>query len=101
MSVDIPDEAWIAAHNVTDADLDAVVRAAAPLIARAAQVEILRAKSRELQSRSFGESQLVARGMELSALLLADEADRIERGVRSEHRADPRERRLLPGASPL
>lgn len=40
--MDIPDEAWIAAHSVADADLDEVVRAVTPRIAGAAQVAILR-----------------------------------------------------------
>lgn len=48
--MDIPDEAWIAAHSVADADLDEVVRAAAPHIARSAQVAVLREMYARLNS---------------------------------------------------
>lgn len=48
MSVDIPDEAWVAAHSVAAPDLDEVVRAAAPHIARSAQLAVLREMKDEL-----------------------------------------------------
>lgn len=99
MGVDIPDESpwgpvpdtvrveFVDSGEITPeltvgilADIKQVQRERDAAIARAAQVQILREKSRELQSRSFGESQLVARGMELSALALADWADELEGG---------------------
>lgn len=49
----IPNEAWVAAHNVADADLDEVLRAAAPHIARSAQVAVLREVVAELRRASW------------------------------------------------
>lgn len=51
--MDIPDEAWVAAHNVADADLDEVVRVAAPHIARSAQVAILREMADTFERRAL------------------------------------------------
>lgn len=81
----IPDEAWVAAHSVVDPDLDEAVTAAAPHIARAAKVAILREVVAELRRASWTSADPVeaevAKGVALAiGRTIERKADELEAG---------------------